>query len=201
MASMTFLLSFLLSVSISMCSRRRGGGGGGRALRQPDAHMSLAAASCLQLGENIAAEAEAGVSPGNGSHRLLLCLTASRAAGASASSASSSSSSSSSWQQPFGASGNRSSVGTKPLANGTLHTPLVTLLSLLVYDLVLWTIRLLRRQYGFDVSSKESLIISQSLTCWWLQFLCFQTALLFLEVFMEKKLTLTLSQSIKVSFF
>ena len=73
-----------------------------------------------------------------------------------------------SWQQPFGASGNRSSVGTKPLANGTLHTPLVTLLSLLVYDLVLWTIRLLRRQYGFDVSSKESLIISQSLTCWWL---------------------------------
>ena len=75
-----------------------------------------------------------------------------------------------SWQQPFGASGNRSSVGTKPLANGTLHTPLVTLLSLLVYDLVLWTVRLLRRQYGFDVSSKESLIISQSLTCWWLQF-------------------------------
>ena len=77
-----------------------------------------------------------------------------------------------SWQQPFGASGNRSSVGTKPLANGTLHTPLVTLLSLLVYDLVLWTIRLLRRHYGFDVSSKESLIISQSLTCWWLQFFC-----------------------------
>ena len=74
------------------------------------------------IGENIAAEAEAGVSPGNGSHRLLLCLTASRAAGASASS--------SSWQQPFGASGNRSSVGTKPLANGTLHTPLVTLLRL-----------------------------------------------------------------------
>lgn len=34
----------------------------------------------------------------------------------------------SSWQQPFGASGNRSSVGTKPLANGTLHTPLVTIL-------------------------------------------------------------------------
>ena len=67
--------------------------------------------------ENVAVEAEAGVSPGNGSHRLLLCLTASRAAA----------SSSSSWQQPFGASGNRSSVGTKPLANGTLHTPLVTL--------------------------------------------------------------------------
>ena len=37
------------------------------------------------VGENIAAEAEAGVSPGNGSHRLLLCLTASRAAGASSS--------------------------------------------------------------------------------------------------------------------
>ena len=36
------------------------------------------------IGENIAAEAEAGVSPGNGSHRLLLWLTASRAAGIAA---------------------------------------------------------------------------------------------------------------------
>ena len=92
------------------------------------------------IGENIAAEAEAGVSPGNGSHRLLLWLTASRAAGIAArfgarcQQAAVHSASvfsvffSSSWQQPFGASGNRSSVGTKPLANGTLHTPLVTLL-------------------------------------------------------------------------
>ena len=36
------------------------------------------------IGENIAAEAEARVSPGNGSHRLLLWLTASRAAGIAA---------------------------------------------------------------------------------------------------------------------
>lgn len=65
------------------------------------------------------------VSLGNGSHRLLLYLTASRlalqpslffmavAAVAGVAAASQN------------ASGNRSSVGNKPLANGTLHTPMV----------------------------------------------------------------------------